>query len=76
MRPDAPAGEPPLGSADIQSMADLDGSFAIVRGMRPVPFDLRFLAALAVVTASPFFPLVLTVVPLEELLKRVAGMLL
>ena len=76
MRPDAPAGEPPLGSADIQSMADLDGSFAIVRGMRPVPFDLRFLVALAVVTASPFFPLVLTVVPLEELLKRVAGMLL
>jgi hypothetical protein len=38
--------------------------------MRTVPFTLRDVIALVVVTAAPLLPLVLTVMPLEELLKR------
>jgi hypothetical protein len=44
--------------------------------MRPVPFDLRVLLQLVVISAAPFLPLVLTVIPLTELLQRVVGMVL
>src|SRR5204863_5923055 len=33
-----------LGSGDIQSLADLGNSYAAVREMRPVPFDLQDIA--------------------------------
>jgi len=65
-----------LGSSDIQSMADLAGSAEILQGMRPVPFDLRALVAVALATASPFAPLIVTVIPLDQLLKSVAMMVL
>ena len=38
LRGRAPAGEPLIGSADIQSLADLGNSYQIVREMRTVPF--------------------------------------
>jgi len=50
LRDGAPAGEPLVGSGDIQSLADLGNSFEIVRGMRLVPFDRNTVAQLAVVT--------------------------
>jgi hypothetical protein len=65
-----------VGSADIQSLADLNNSFDVVRGMRPFPFGKETLIQLAVVTALPALPLVLTVIPLEELVKRLLGALL
>ena len=65
-----------VGSGDIQSLADLEGSFDIVRGMRPFPFGRETLILLVVVTALPALPLVLTVIPLEELVKRLLGALL
>lgn len=71
-----PAGEALLGSADIQSLVDMAGSSDVVREMRPVPFDLRVLVQLVVISAAPFLPLVLTVIPLTELLQRVVGMVL
>ena len=69
----APPEEPFVGSADIQSLADLDGSFDIVRGMRPVPFGKDSLIQLFVAIATPGLPLLLTVMPLEELVKKVLG---
>jgi hypothetical protein len=74
---EAPEGEALIGSADIQSLADLGNSFEIVRKMRPVPFDLMT-AILPMVAAAaiPFLPLLLTVFPLEEIVKNVIGMLL
>jgi len=40
IRKEAPEGEALIGSADIQSLADLANSFEIVRKMRPAPLDL------------------------------------
>jgi hypothetical protein len=59
-----------LGTGDIQSLADLGNSFAVVRDMRAVPFTLSDVIALVAMTAFPLLPLALTVVPLEELLSR------
>jgi hypothetical protein len=76
IRREAPEGEALIGSADIQSLADLANSFEIVRKMRPAPFDLMT-AILPMVAAAaiPFLPLLLTVFPLEEIVKNVIGML-
>lgn len=65
-----------VGSGDIQSLADLDGSFDVVRGMRPFPFGKETVLPLVVTVVLPGLPLVLTVIPLEELVKRLLGALL
>ncbi len=70
LRGGAPADEPLIGSADIQSLADLGNSFEVVKGMRLVPFTLRTVLQLAVVTLLPVAPLLLTMFSLEELLER------
>jgi hypothetical protein len=62
--------EPLVGSADIQSLADLDNSFEMVRTMRLVPFSKDTVFQLGVVTLAPLLPLTLTMISLEELLKR------
>jgi hypothetical protein len=59
-----------LGSADIQSLADLNNSYEIVSSMRPVPFGLNDIARLVVATAAPFLPLLLTIFSPEELFMR------
>jgi hypothetical protein len=63
-------GEAMLGSADIQSLADVGNSFRIVDEMRPVPFSLNDTVRLAIAAALPILPLILTIVPLEELIAR------
>jgi hypothetical protein len=70
LRGGAPAGEPLVGSADVQSLADLGNSFELVRGMRLVPFTRDTVLQLAVTALLPVAPLLLTLVSLEELLKR------
>jgi hypothetical protein len=60
-----------LGAADIQSLADLGNSYALVREMRWVPFGLEDISRLAAVTAAPFLPLLLTIWSPEELIMRV-----
>lgn len=59
-----------LGSADIQSLADLSNAFDRIRTMRIVPFSKETILQLAVVTAAPLAPLLLTMISLEDLLKR------
>lgn len=70
IRGGAAPGEPLLGSADIQSLADLGNSFQIIREMRSIPFTPRALAQLVVAAVVPVLPLVLTMIPAEELLQR------
>jgi hypothetical protein len=60
-----------LGAADIQSLADLGNSYALVRDMRPVPFGLEDVSRLAAATAAPLLPLLLTIFSPEELIMRV-----
>ena len=59
-----------LGTGDIQSLADLGNSYDIVREMRVVPFGLQDVARLAVATAAPLSPLLLTIFSFEELISR------
>jgi hypothetical protein len=60
-----------LGAADIQSLADLGNSYAMVREMRAVPFGLEDISRLAAATATPLLPLALTIFSPEELILRV-----
>ena len=75
IRGDPPAGEPLVGSADIQSLADLANSFEVVNRMQPVPFGKETIILLVVATALPVLPLMLTMFPLDELIKRLLGIL-
>jgi hypothetical protein len=76
LRGRAPTGEPLMGSADIQSLADLGNSYEIVREMRTIPFTRDTVVQLAVITLLPVTPLLLTMVSLEELLKKLLQILL
>jgi hypothetical protein len=58
-----------LGTADIQSLADLGNSFSVVEKMKPIPIDPRDLLHLILASLLPMTPLLLTVMPLGELLK-------
>ena len=62
-----------LGSADIQSLADLSGSYDIVKTMIPLPIDLRAVITLVLLVTVPFSPLILFVIPLDQLFKEMAG---
>jgi hypothetical protein len=70
LRGRAPGNEPLLGSADIQSLADLSSSFEVVKGMRLAPFTMQTVLQLSIVTLAPVAPLLLTMMPLEHLLER------
>jgi hypothetical protein len=59
-----------LGSADIQSLADLRNGFLVIEGIPWAPFTFRNVVALALVTLAPLAPLLLTVFTAEELLDR------
>jgi hypothetical protein len=62
--------EPLLGTADIQSLADLSNSVSIVRDMRLVPISPRMLMHLAVAALLPLLPLVLFKYPVGDLLAK------
>jgi len=65
----APA-EPLLGSADIQSLADLRNGFLVVKDMHWTPFGLSEVATLAACVLVPLVPLLLTRYSLEEIVDR------
>jgi hypothetical protein len=69
------ADEPLLGSADIQSLADLSNSVEVVRTMRSTPFTKDDILRLMATTLAPLVPLLLTIMPLGELLKTLFGIL-
>jgi hypothetical protein len=71
----APSGEELLGTGDIQSLADLGNSYAVVKEMRAVPFGVQDISRLAIATAAPMVPLLLTIWPLEELVTRIIKVL-
>jgi hypothetical protein len=75
LRGNVPPNEPPPGSAGIPSLADLSNSFNIVRTMNFVPISTKTIFRLAAITLLPLAPLVLTIIPLEELIKRLLGIL-
>ena len=60
-----------LGTGDIQSLADLGNSYQVIREMRIVPFGLQDISRLAIATAAPLSPLLLTIFSFEELMIRI-----
>jgi hypothetical protein len=60
-----------LGSGDIQSLADLGNSYQVIREMRILPFGLEDISRLAIATAAPLSPLLLTILSFEELMIRI-----
>ena len=76
LRGGASAQEPFMGSSDIQSLADLSNSYAVVQTMRTALITKEAILKVAVATLVPIVPLLLTMMSLEELVKKLVGMLL
>ena len=65
-----------IGSGDIQSLNDLAGSFEVVHSMRAFPFDKTVVLQTVIVALLPVLPLALTMISLEDIVKRLLGILL
>ena len=65
-----------MGSSDIQSLADLGNSFQVIRDIRSFPFERNTVIQVALFVLIPVLPLVLTMIPLEELIKKIIGVVL
>jgi hypothetical protein len=68
------SGEPLMGSADIQSLADMGNSFAVVRSMRLAPISRDAVLELSAAVLVPLTPLLLTIMPVEQLVKKLLGL--
>jgi hypothetical protein len=73
---DTPANSELLGSADVQSLADLANSYSVVNEMSIIPFTWQDALRLALATAVPLLPLALTVFSVEELMTRLIEIML
>jgi hypothetical protein len=71
-----PPAESPLGSADIQSLADMSNALATVRATRAIPVSREAIVRLALAVLLPMAPLLLTVIPAEELARNLIKLLL
>jgi hypothetical protein len=72
----APTDEQLLGSSDIQSLADLGNSFDMIRAMKPFPFRIQDILRMAVLAALPVLPVVPLAIPVAEIMKILAKMLM
>jgi len=66
--------ESPVGSADIQSLADLANAFDVIRSMYLVPITRNTVLRLVLLIVIPLLPLVLTMIPFEHIVDRAIGM--
>ena len=73
LRAGASGDEPLVGSADIQSLADLSNSYEVVRSMRIVPITRDAILQLGAAVLAPIVPLALTMMSLEDLVKKLFG---
>lgn len=70
------AGEPLLGTSDIQSLADLGNAYSVVSETRLVPFTKETVIRLAIVIILPLLPLPLTMVPLEKIIEHLIKLII
>ncbi len=76
LRKDARPDESILGTADLQSLADLANSFGVIQSMRLIPMTLNQLVRLVAAAALPMAPLLLYVFSLDELIIRIGRAIL
>lgn len=62
-------------TSDIQGLADMANSYRIVEKMQSLPIKRNDIIMLAAATVAPLFPLLLTMMPLSELIKMLSGIL-
>jgi hypothetical protein len=67
---DGPEDDALLGSADIQSLADMQNSVGAVHDVRFLPLDTRILVMFALGIVLPALALLPLVMPVEELVRR------
>jgi hypothetical protein len=72
----ASGGEPLLGSADIQSLADMGNSFSVVESMRIAPITRNAILQVAMAALLPLLPLVFTMMSPEQLAQKLVGLVL
>jgi hypothetical protein len=70
----APPAEPMLGTADIQSLADLGNSFSFIEDMKIAPISRKLALQLAVWAAIPLIPIIIFGTPTPELVHEVMKM--
>jgi hypothetical protein len=75
IRDEQASGESQLGTADMQSLADLNNSVNVIRNMRLIPADRRLMVQLAAYVIVPMLPLVFLKFPVDELAVRLFKML-
>lgn len=66
----------PLGTPDLQSLADLGGSFDVITEMRLTVFSRRWIVNLVAFALVPIAPLVLSAVPATTLAHKLIELLL
>ena len=69
-------GEPLLGTPDISSLCDLSTDYKTVQGMTLIPCQLQNLMVLAASVCIPMVPLILTHIPLKDLVLKISQALL
>ena len=75
LRGGAPADEPLVGSGDIQSLADLGAGYERVQSMLFAPITKGAVIQVVGATLAPIAPLILTAIPLDQLLKTLVRVL-
>ena len=64
-----------MGSADIQSLADLGNSFGVIDEMKVFLIDHEILLKLAMPAVAPMLVLIATILPAEEIFKAILRLL-
>src|SRR4030095_3012325 len=67
----APADGPLLGSADVQSLADLGNSMGLIEGMWIIPIAMRQIVTLFFFAAVPMLPLALFQIPFKDMMMSI-----
>ena len=68
--------EPMLGTADLQSLADLGNSFGFIGNMRTAPITRKLVQQLAEWTALPFVPIIIFGTPTAVLVKEIIKLIM
>ena len=68
--------EPMLGTADLQSLADLGNSFSFIEKMRKAPISRKLVQQLAGWTANPLVPIIILGTPTPQLVHAVMKLIM
>ncbi len=73
--PGTPTCQSLLGSPDASSLADIATAYEHINRMQVIPFDKKAFFVLVLAAVLPMVPLIGTVVPLSEIIGRLAELL-